>query len=248
MNTTMNTTMNTIGIIGAMEEEIIAIRRKMDIKNTITIASIEFYLGEINGQNIILVRCGIGKVNAAICTQIMIDHFKVAYIINTGVAGGLYPKINIGDIIISSDTVEHDMDVTTFGHKRGFIPRMNQHFFEADKWLVEIAENAAKKAKGDHKVYIARIASGDQFISSMKIKEDIYTTFTAYCAEMEGAAITHTCFLNKVPFVIIRAISDKADQSAEVNFDDFVNLAARNASFIIEEMVKEISQIKKESL
>ena len=248
MNTTMNTTMNTIGIIGAMEEEIIAIRRKMDIKNTITIASIEFYLGEINGQNIILVRCGIGKVNAAICTQIMIDHFKVAYIINTGVAGGLYPKINIGDIIISSDTVEHDMDVTTFGHKRGFIPRMNQHFFEADKWLVEIAENAAKKAKGDHKVYIARIASGDQFISSMKIKEDIYTTFTAYCAEMEGAAIAHTCFLNKVPFVIIRAISDKADQSAEVNFDDFVNLAARNASFIIEEMVKEISQIKKESL
>ena len=231
-----------------MEEEIIAIRRKMDIKNTITIASIEFYLGEINGQNIILVRCGIGKVNAAICTQIMIDHFKVAYIINTGVAGGLYPKINIGDIIISSDTVEHDMDVTTFGHKRGFIPRMNQHFFEADKWLVEIAENAAKKAKGDHKVYIARIVSSDQFISSMKIKEDIYTTFTAYCAEMEGAAIAHTCFLNKVPFVIIRAISDKADQSAEVNFDDFVNLAARNASFIIEEMVKEISQIKKESL
>lgn len=236
--------MNTIGIIGAMEEEIIAIRRKMKITDTITIASMEFYMGRIGEQNIVLVRCGIGKVNAAICTQILIDHFKIAYIINTGVAGGLYPEINIGDIIISSDTVEHDMDVTTFGHKRGFIPRMDMHFFEADKWLVEVAKNAAEKAKGDHKVYVARIASGDQFISSMKVKEDIYTTFTAYCAEMEGAAIAHTCFLNKIPFVIIRAISDKADQSAEVNFDDFVNLAARNASFIIEEMIEEISKTK----
>lgn len=234
--------MRVIGIIGAMEEEIIVIRRNMKIEETKDIASMEFYVGEMEGQKIVLVRCGIGKVNAAVCTQILIDHFDVSYIINTGVAGGLHPDINIGDIIISSDTVEHDMDVTAFGHKKGYIPRMDMQFFEADKWLVEIATRAAEGIRGEHKVYVGRIASGDQFVSSMKVKEEIYTNFTAYCAEMEGAAIAHTCFLNKIPFVVIRAISDKADQSAEVNFDDFVNLAARNASNIIEEMIKEIAK------
>ncbi len=236
--------MKVIGIIGAMEEEIIAIRRKMTITVTKSIASMAFYIGEINGQKIVLVRCGIGKVNAAVCTQVLIDLFDVSYIINTGVAGGLHPDINIGDIIISSDTVEHDMDVTAFGHDKGFIPRMDKTFFEADKWLVDVAQKAAEVIQGDHKVYVGRIASGDQFVSSMKVKEEIYTNFTAYCAEMEGAAIAHTCFLNKIPFVVIRAISDKADQSADVNFDDFVNVAARNASKMIEAMMIQIGNIK----
>lgn len=236
--------MKTIGIIGAMEEEIIVIRRKMTITETKNVASMEFYVGEIDGQKIVLVRCGIGKVNAAVCTQILADLFDVSYIINTGVAGGLHPDVNIGDIIISSDTVEHDMDVTAFGHEKGFIPRMDKQFFEADKWLVEVAKKAAEDIKGDQVVYVGRIASGDQFISSMRVKEEIYTNFTAYCAEMEGAAIAHTCFLNQIPFVVIRAISDKADQSADVNFDDFVNIAARNASKIITEMIKEIGKTK----
>ena len=236
--------MKTIGIIGAMEEEIIVIRRKMTIKETKTIASMEFYVGEMEGQEIVLVRCGIGKVNAAVCAQVLVDCFDVSYIINTGVAGGLHPDVNIGDIIISSDTVEHDMDVTAFGHEKGYIPRMDKQFFKADQWLVEIAEKSAEQIKGSQKVYVGRIASGDQFISSMKVKEEIYTNFTAYCAEMEGAAIAHTCFLNKVPFVVIRAISDKADQSAEVNFDDFVNVAARNASKIIQEMIGEIAKAR----
>lgn len=236
--------MKTIGIIGAMEEEIIVIRRKMTITQTRSVASMTFYVGQIDGQDIVLVRCGIGKVNAAVCTQILIDLFDVNYIINTGVAGGLHPDINIGDIIISSDTVEHDMDVTAFGHEKGFIPRMDKQFFEADQWLVEVAKQAAEAIQGDHRVYVGRIASGDQFISSMKVKEEIYTNFTAYCAEMEGAAIAHTCFLNQTPFVVIRAISDKADQSAEVNFDDFVNLAAKNASKIITQMITEIGKTK----
>lgn len=236
--------MKKIGIIGAMEEEIIVIRRKMTITETKNIASMAFYVGEMDGQKIVLVRCGIGKVNAAVCTQVLIDLFDVTYIINTGVAGGLHPDINIGDIIISSDTVEHDMDVTAFGHEKGFIPRMDKTFFEADKWLVDMAQKAAEGISGDHKVYVGRIASGDQFVSSMRVKEEIYTNFTAYCAEMEGAAIAHTCFLNQVPFVVIRAISDKADQSADINFDDFVNLAARNSSRIIEEMIKKIGKTK----
>lgn len=232
--------MNTIGIIGAMEEEVISLKRYMTVGETITIAGMEFCVGTLKDKQIVVVRCGIGKVNAAICTQILIDRFEVDCVINTGVAGGLYPEINIGDIVISSDTVQHDMDTTAFGDPKGMIPRMNKTFFEADTRLVELAQNAAENIKGDHTVYIGRVASGDQFVSSMRVKEDIYTTFTAYCAEMEGAAIAHTCYLNQVPFVVIRAISDKADQSAEVNFEDFVHLAARNASKIIEGIVEKI--------
>lgn len=229
--------MNRIGIIGAMDEEVVALKRKMQVEKTQIIAGMEFFVGTLHEKMAVVVRCGIGKVNAAVCTQILIDKFDVECVINTGVAGGLYPDINIGDIVISSDTVQHDMDTTEFGYARGVIPRMENSFFGADSKLVTIAKEAASQLKGDHKVYIGRVASGDQFVASMQVKENIYNTFTAYCAEMEGAAIAHACYLNKIPFVIIRAISDKADQSAEVNYDEFVLMAAKNASKMIEAIV-----------
>lgn len=232
--------MKKIGIIGAMEEEVISLRRKMELKEIHQIAGMDFYEGTMNDVQVIVVRCGIGKVNAAVCTQILIDRFNPNYIINTGVAGGLHPDINIGDVVISSDTVEHDMDTTAFGDPKGVIPRMDNSFFEADKALVKCAEEAAKEVLTEHKVWIGRIASGDQFVASMKVKQEIYSTFTAFCAEMEGAAIAHTCYLNQIPFVIIRAISDKADNGAEMNFDEFVNLAARNASKMIEGIIENI--------
>ncbi|WP_070000678.1 5'-methylthioadenosine/adenosylhomocysteine nucleosidase [Cellulosilyticum sp. I15G10I2] len=229
-----------IGIIGAMDEEVISLKRKMVIKDIKTVASMEFCTGAINDKEIVVVRCGIGKVNAAVCTQVLIDQFHTQCIINTGVAGGLHPEINIGDIVISSDTVEHDMDASAVGNPKGEIPRMNKTYFEADERLVQIAQDAAEKIDGDHKVLVGRIASGDQFISSIKVKEAIYSMFTAYCAEMEGAAIAHTCYLNQVPFVIIRAISDKADHSADTNFEEFVNIAARNASKMIEAILENL--------
>lgn len=227
-----------IGIIGAMDEEVISLKRKMNVTEQREIAGMEFFIGTVGDKEVVVVRCGIGKVNAAVCTQILIDIFNVEYVINTGVAGGLYPELNIGDIVVSSDTVEHDMDASAVGNPRGEIPRMKKTYFEADQKLIEVAKVAAESLKGDHKVYVGRIASGDQFICSMKVKEDIYTAFTAYCAEMEGAAIAHTCFLNQVPFVVIRSISDKADQSADVNFEDFVDVAARNASRMIEGILR----------
>ncbi|MDF2594051.1 MAG: nucleosidase [Clostridia bacterium] len=226
-----------IGIIGAMDEEVISLKRKMNITHTTVIASMEFCQGTMNDKELVVVRCGIGKVNAAVCTQVLIDRFDADCIINTGVAGGLHPDINIGDIVISSDTVEHDMDASAVGNPRGEIPRMNKTYFEADEKLVTVAKAAAQNLEGSHKVVIGRVASGDQFISSIKVKEDIYSTFTAYCAEMEGAAIAHTCYLNQIPFVIIRAISDKADHSADVNFEEFVYVAARNASKMIESIL-----------
>lgn len=223
-----------IGIIGAMDEEVISLKRKIHVTEQREIAGMTFFLGTVGEKEVAVVRCGIGKVNAAVCTQILIDIFEVEYVINTGVAGGLHPELNIGDIVVSSDTVEHDMDASAVGNPRGEIPRMQKTYFEADEKLIVAAKKAAESLKGNHKVFVGRVASGDQFICSIKVKEDIYSTFTAYCAEMEGAAIAHTCFLNQVPFVIIRAISDKADQSADVSFEEFVDIAARNASKMIE--------------
>ena len=236
----MEGVINMIGIIGAMDEEVISLKRKMIVKQQRDIASMTFFVGTVNEKEVVVVRCGIGKVNAAICTQILIDLFEVKYIINTGVAGGLYPELEIGDIVVSSDTVEHDMDASAVGNPRGEIPRMQKTYFEADEKLIDAAKKAAETLKDAGKVYVGRVASGDQFVCSMQVREDIYATFTAYCAEMEGAAIAHTCYLNQVPFVIIRAISDKADQSADVNFEEFVDVAAKNASKMIEGILKTI--------
>lgn len=223
-----------IGIIGAMDEEVISLKRKMHIIEQREIAGMNFFIGTSGDKEVAVVRCGIGKVGAAICTQILIDLFNVEYIINTGVAGGLYPELNIGDIVVSSDTVEQERDTLAVGHQKDEIPRMHKTYFEADAKLLHIAKVAAENIKGDHKVFVGRIASDDQFICSMRVKEEIQSTFTAYCAEMEGAAIAHTCFLNQVPFVMIRVISDKADPSADVNFEEFVDKAARNEGKIIE--------------
>lgn len=217
--------MKTIGIIGAMEEEVISLRRKMELKEIHQIAGMDFYEGTMKEAQVVVVKGGNGQVNAAVCTQILIDRFNTEYIINTGVAGGLHPDVNIGDLVISSDTVEGDTE---------------DSFIKADNLLVEHAKNAANEVIKEHKIWIGRIVSGDQFVASIKVKQDIYTTFTAYCTEMEGAAIAHTCYLNKVPFVIIRTISDKADSRTEMNFEEFVDLAARNASKVIESIIAHI--------
>lgn len=233
--------MSKIGIIGAMEEEVTALRNKMSNKELKQIAGMDFYQGILEDQEVVLVRCGIGKVNAAICTQALIDTFHIQYIINTGVAGGIYEKLDIGDIVISSDGVQHDFDTTAFGDPIGIIPRMDESFFKADDQLIQLAKESAKNLPSNPKVYVGRIASGDQFISGSKQKERIWNHFQAYCAEMEGAAIAHTCYLNQIPFVIIRSISDKADHSADINFQEFVVEAAKNSNDMLIEILKRIS-------
>lgn len=234
------TPMNKIGIIGAMEEEVIALKRYMNVEEALTIAGMEFWVGSLKDKSIVIVRCGIGKVNAAICTQILIDKFSVEGIVNTGVAGGLYPGINIGDIIISSDTLQPDKEKEIFEEFKENTSHMYNTFFKANTHLIELAQSAAEKLKGNHKSYIGRVTSEEQFISSMRVKEEMSSTFTVYCAEMEGAAIAHTCYLNQVPFVIIRSISDKADQSTEINFEEFTHLVAKNTSKMIESIIEGI--------
>lgn len=233
--------MNTIGIIGAMEEEINILKDSLQLFKQFKRAKMEFYIGKYAGKEIIVVRSGIGKVNAALCTQVLISEFHVDTIINTGVAGAIFDELEVGDIVISQDVIQHDFDVTGFGgYKLGEIPRMSESIFVADKELVEIATKASKEENTRYKTFRGRILSGDIFIASSEKKDFLWKEFRGYCTEMEGAAIGHACYLNNIPFVIIRAMSDKADGTAHENFNDFVNEAARNSTEIVCDMLKQM--------
>lgn len=213
--------MRKIGIIGAMEEEVAALKEKMNIEELRIIAGMEFCKGICEGKTVVIVRSGIGKVNAAMCTQILCDVFQAEVIINTGVAGSLKNEINIGDIVLSTDALQHDMDATGFGYEAGVIPRMETSIFEADKELICLAEKVCRKVNPEIQVFKGRVVSGDQFISDRAVKDRLIELFRGYCTEMEGAAIAQAAWLNKVPYLVIRAISDKADGSAEMDYSEF---------------------------
>lgn len=217
--------MNNIGIIGAMEEEVLELQKVMINTKVHTIATMDFYEGKIKDKDIVVVRSGIGKVNAAICAQILIDRYKVEGIINTGIAGSLETKIDIGDMVLSSDTIQHDVDVRAFGHDYGKIPRMDTWIFKADSEMISKAKVTCKKVNPDIKVHVGRVLSGDQFIQDKEKKSWLISTFKGVCVEMEGASIAHVANLNKIPFLIVRAISDKADGSAEMDYYKFEQLA-----------------------
>lgn len=229
-----------IGIIGAMEDEVAQLKKNMEIEETTEVASLSFCRGKLSGREVVVVRSGIGKVNAAICTQILVDQFHVDVIINTGIAGSLDAEIDIGDIVISTDAVEHDMDASIFGDPIGQIPQMDTFSFPADESLVKLAKEVNEKANPDVHTWIGRVVSGDQFVSSGEKKEQLNRVFDAKCTEMEGAAIAHAAYLNKISCVIIRAISDKADNSAVVDYPAFEAAAIRHSVRLIEALVSEI--------
>jgi len=220
--------MKKTGIIGAMEEEVNILKRLMQDVTIKKVASMEFCEGTIKGKQVVVVRCGIGKVNAAVCTQVLADLYHVDAVINTGVAGSLVNKIDIADIVLSTDTLQHDMDASGFGYELGVIPRMESSIFKADIRLITIAKDICEAEIPEVKVHTGRIVSGDQFISDNSKKEWLVKTFDGYCTEMEGAAIAQTAYLNQIPFLIIRAISDKADHSAEMTYSIFEELAIKN--------------------
>ena len=218
-----------IGIIGAMEEEVAELKRRMEIEEVSEVASMSFYRGKLEDKEVVIVRSGIGKVNAAVCAQILIDRFHVDTLINTGIAGSLDAQIDIGDMVISTDAVEHDMDASAFGDPVGQIPQMDTFSFPADEKLVKLAKEVNERINPDIHTWTGRIVSGDQFVASSQVKERLVTLFGAKCTEMEGAAIAHTAYLNKISCVIIRAISDKADNSAEMDYPAFEELAIRHS-------------------
>jgi len=226
-----------VAIIGAMDYETELLKQQMTIERTENLAGLVFASGLLKGHQVVVVTSGIGKVNAALCTQILITHFHVDQVINTGVAGAIADVLEVGDIVISTDLIQHDMDATGFGYQLGEIPRTNPWIFAADNELVDRAFVASQKEVLNHKVYKGRIVSGDQFISSTDQKLRLETHFQPFAAEMEGASIAHVCMLNKVPFVVIRAMSDKADGSAHVSFETFAREAAINSSQIVMHML-----------
>ena len=212
-----------IGIIGAMEEEVSQLIEAMENKEKVTCAGMDFYSGTLKGKDAVVVQSGIGKVNMALCTQILADKFDVEAVINTGVAGGLYKDIEIGDIVIS-----HDGDATVFGYKVGEIPRMDTSYFEADKDLIELAKKTCEEVNPDINCYVGRVVSGDQFISDNDKKHYLINEFDGYCAEMEGAAMAQAAHLNRIPFIVLRAISDKADQEAAGSYEEFEKAAIKH--------------------
>lgn len=230
--------MNTIGIIGAMDLEVESLKSEMAVSRIEKKAGMDFYEGTLNGASVVVVRCGIGKVNAALCVQLLADLFQVTHIINTGVAGSLNAKLDIGDILISVDALQHDMDVTIFGYQPGEVPQMGFREFTADRQMAELAKAACEKVNPDIHVMFGRVVSGDQFISSKEVKEKLIRQFGGDCAEMEGAAIAHGSYLNGIPFVIIRAISDKADDSSEMDYPTFEAAAARHSAALVKEMIR----------
>ena len=217
--------MKTIGIIGAMEVEVAILKEKMEDVRIIKKASMDFYEGRLAGKKAVVVRSGIGKVNAGICAQILADVFSVDAIINTGIAGSLNKNINIGDIVLSTDVVQHDMDATGFGYRKGQIPQMPVFFFNADENLRRLAAEVCREVNPDIQVFEGRIASGDQFVCDQDVKNQIVSDFSAYATEMEGAAIGQAAYLNEIPFLVVRAISDKADGSAQMDYSEFEKAA-----------------------
>ncbi len=233
--------MKKIGIIGAMDEEVSIFKSQMQDVAVKTVASMEFYEGKLQEKEVVVVRCGIGKVNAAVCTQILADLFQVDVVINTGVAGSLRNEIDIADIVLSTDTQQHDVDATGFGYAVGVIPRMEQSIFKADERLITLAKEVCTEVIPEIGVHTGRIVSGDQFISDADKKTWLTENFDGYCTEMEGAAIAQTAYLNRIPFLIIRAISDKADHSAEMTYQDFEEIAIRNTVKLMNGLVKRIN-------
>ncbi len=210
-----------IGIIGAMEQEVTALKEMMTACRTDRKASMDFMVGQLLGKDVVVVRSGVGKVNAAVCTQILADDYKVNAVINTGVAGSLNPKIDIGDIVVSVDAVQHDVNAVIFGYEPGEVPQMKKRTFDADPDLRRLITDTCRKVNPDIHVHEGRVASGDQFVSDDARKAEIADVFKSDCTEMEGCAIAQAAWLNGIPFVIIRAISDKADGSAQMDYEEF---------------------------
>lgn len=228
-----------LGVIGAMEEEVELLKEKMTIEETVTVAGMDFYKGTFEGKNIVLVRSGVGKVNMATCTQILINEFDVTALLNSGVAGTLDPQLNQGDIVISTDAVQHDFDTTVFGDPLGEISRLGITFFNADSKMIETAKKSAENISG-LTIKEGRIASGDQFVAGGAIADRIKENFGEVSAvEMEGAAMAQVAYLNEIPFVILRSISDKANGEADLSYEEFLPIAAKNASALVEEFIKQ---------
>ena len=228
-----------LGIIGAMTVEVETLVEKLEQASACVVAGSTYYEGKLEGTDVVVVQCGVGKVNAAMCVQTLCNLYQVTHIVNTGIAGSLNAALDIGDLVISQDAMYHDFDCVHFGYEMGRVPGMDVVAFPADQTMVSAALAAAEGIHPGH-CRVGRIASGDLFVAEKTAKNRIIEKTGAVCTEMEGAAIAHTAYRNGVPFVIIRAISDKADDSAEMDYPTFEAIAARRCAAVTMELAKQL--------
>lgn len=228
-----------LGVIGAMQVEVEILLKQMEEKTSRTVAGSEFYTGRLEGLDVVVVQCGVGKVNAALCAQILCGQYGVTHLVNTGIAGSLCAQLDIGDLVVSQDAMYHDMDCVHFGYPYGRVPGMDVTAFPADETLMGYAFAAAEQIHPGH-TRIGRVASGDQFVADKALKEKIIAATQGLCTEMEGAAIAQTAYRNQVPFVILRAISDKADDSAQMDYPTFEAIAAQRCAQVTQGLAKQL--------
>lgn len=230
-----------IGIIGAMSGEVQNLKEQMKNMTVTEKSGMQFYSGTLHGKQVVVVQSGVGKVNAGICAALLIHLFHVDTLIHTGIAGSLNSAIDIGDVVLSTDAVQHDFDATGFGtYPYGQIPGLDTLFLKADRKLISIAEEACTRVNPNIKVFRGRVVSGDQFISDKTKKQWLIEKFGGYCTEMEGAAVAQAAYLSKVPFLIVRVISDKADESAVLDYPEFEKQAIEHSVRLTSEIIKNI--------
>ena len=234
--------MKKLGIIGAMTVEVETLKAQLENLTVTEKAGMTFYDGVLDGLKTVVVQCGIGKVNAGMCVQILCDCFDVTHIVNTGVAGSLCAELDIGDFVISRDAMYHDFTCNALNpnYLVGQIPGFPVRYFPADEQLTQLAYDAAQQVHAGH-ARIGRVASGDQFVAGKGQKEKIIADTGALCTEMEGAAIAHAAWRNGVPFVVIRAISDKADDSAEMDYPTFEAIAAKRCAAVTQKLAQQLN-------
>ena len=233
--------MTKLGIIGAMEQEVETLLAAMTDKQAHIHAGSTFFEGTLEGLPAVVVRCGIGKVNAALSAQILCSCYGITHLVNTGIAGSLCAELDIGDLVVSQDTMYHDVDAVAFGYPMGKVPGMDVTAFPADETLVGYAFGAAEAVNPGH-TRIGRVASGDQFVASREAKERIVELTKALCTEMEGTAIAQTAYRNGIPFVILRAISDKADDSTTMDYPTFEKLAAHRCAAVTQALARALKE------
>ena len=233
--------MKKLGIIGAMDVEVAILKAKLENPTVTTVGKMDFCQGKLAGMDVVIAQCGVGKVHAAMCAQTLCDRFAVTHLVNTGIAGSLDNDLDIGDVVISRDAMHHDFDCFHFGYPMCKIPGLDVVAFPADEALIRMAYDASESLKPGH-TKLGRVATGDQFVASQELKNQIIERTQANCTEMEGAAIAQTAYVNGVPFVIIRAISDKADHSAEMDYPTFEKRAAEHCAAVTEALAAKMAE------
>ena len=230
-----------IGIIGAMELEVSELAAAMENAEVFEQAGMKFVSGKLEGTPAVVVRSGVGKVNAAVCTQILIDRFAPTAVINTGIAGAVGLEVNIGDIVLSTAAQQHDMNAVYFGYGVGIIPQQDCSDFPADPALLQLAQTCCAEHLPETKVHTGRIVTGDLFVARKEQKTLLRERFDALCTEMEGAAIAHAAWLNNTPYLIVRAISDNADANAVEDYPAFEKEAAARSAKLVRSMLRRLA-------